>query len=127
MQTIIAPSGNDAHANPDQAARHRADRLAKATPEQIENALAYLSAIDPEAFDIALTAVIPAGDETPEDEEPTPLCRRCGAMIGIFPDRSLQWHHFRGDSTTSGAQEIYDPGHAAQVTWILADEGPEEL
>ena len=125
MPTIIAPSGNDAHANPDQAARHRADRLAKATPEQIQNALAYLSAIDPDAFEIAFTAVTTAGDETPEDEEPTPLCRRCGAMIGIFPDRGLQWHHFRGDGTTSGAQEIYDPGHAPQVTWILADEGPE--
>ena len=127
MQTIIAPSGNDAHANPDEAARHRADRLAKATPEQIENALAYLSAIDPEAFEIAFTAVTTTADEPVEDEEPIPLCRRCGAMIGIFPDRGLQWRHFRGDGIASGAQEVYDPGHAAQVTWILADEGPEEL
>lgn len=60
MPTIIVPSGNGAHANPDQAARHRADRLAKATPEQIETALAYLSAIDPEAFEIAFTAVTTA-------------------------------------------------------------------
>ena len=127
MPTIIAPSGNGAHANPDQAARHRADRLAKATPEQIETALAYLSAIDPEAFEIAFTAVATAGDETQEDEEPIPLCRRCGAMIGIFPDHGLQWRHFRGDGATSGAQEVFDPGHVAQVTWILADEGPEEL
>jgi hypothetical protein len=127
MPTIIVPSGNDAHANPDQAARHRADRLAKATPEQIENALAYLSAIDPEAFEIAFTAVTTVGDKTPEDEEPAPLCRRCGALIGIFPDHGLDWRHFRGDGATSGAQEIYDPGHAAQVTWILADEDPEQL
>ena len=126
MQTIIAPSGNGAHANPDQAARHRADRLAKATTEQIENALAYLSAIDPEAFEIAFTAVTTA-DETPEDEEPIPLCRRCGAMIGIFPDRGLRWRHFRGDGIASDAHEIYEPGHTAQVTWILAAEGPEEL
>lgn len=126
MPTIIVPSGNHAHANPDQAARQRADRLAKATPEQIETALAYLSMIDPEAFEIAFTAVT-AADEAQEDEEPLPLCRRCGAMIGIFPDHGLGWRHFRGDGTTSGAQEIYDPGHAAQVTWILADEGPEEL
>jgi hypothetical protein len=48
-------------------------------------------------------------------------------MIGIFPDHGLQWRHFRGAVVTSGAQEIYDPGHAAQVTWILADEGPEDL
>ena len=26
-----------------------------------------------------------------------------------------------------GAQEIYDPGHAAEVAWILPDEDPEEL
>ena len=84
--------------------------------------------IDPEAFEIAFTAVTTtADDEALEDEEPIPLCRRCGAMIGIFPDRGLRWRHFRGDGTTSGAQEIYDPGHAAQVTWVLADEGPEEL
>jgi hypothetical protein len=126
MQTIIVPSGNNAHANPDQAARHRADRLAKATSEQIENALAYLSAIDPEAFEIAFSAVTIA-DEPVEDEEPIPLCRRCGAMIGIFPDHGLDWRHFRGDGSTYAAQEIYDPGHAAQVSWILADEGPEEL
>jgi hypothetical protein len=94
---------------------------------QIQNALAYLSAIDPDAFEIAFTAVTTAGHETLEDEEPIPLCRRCGAMIGTFPDRGLQWRHFRGDGATSGAQEIYDPGHAAQVTWIRADEGPEEL
>ena len=127
MPTIIAPPGNHAHANPDAAARHRADRLAKATPEQIETALAYLSMIDPEAFEIAFTAVTTADGEDREDEEPIPLCRRCGAMIGIFPDRGLRWRHFRGDGTTSGGQEIYEPGHAAQVTWILADEGPEEL
>jgi hypothetical protein len=127
MQTIIVSSGNDAHANPDLAARQRAHRLARATPEQIETALAYLSAIDPEAFEIAFTAVTAAGDEAGEDEEPVPVCRRCGAMIGIFPDRGLQWRHFRGDSVTSGAQEVYEPGHTAQVIWILADEDHQEL
>ena len=82
--------------------------------------------IDPEAFEIALTAVTTT-DEAQHDEQPVPVCRRCGAMTGIFPDHGLQWHHFRGGDATSGAQEIYDPGHAPQVTWILADEGPEEL
>ena len=43
----------------DAAARHRADRLAKATTDQIQAALAYLSMIDPEAFEIAFTAVSP--------------------------------------------------------------------
>jgi len=132
MQSIIAQSGNRAHANPDQAARQRADRLAKATPEEIEKALAYLSMIDPEAFEIAFTAVTTTtttttGDEDREDEEPVPVCRRCGAMIGIFPDRGLRWRHFRGAASTSGTQQVYDPGHAADVTWILPGEDPEEL
>jgi hypothetical protein len=109
------------------AARQRADRLARATPEQIETALAYLSAIDPEAFEIAFTAVTAAGDGVVEDEEPVPACRRCGALIGIFPDRGLRWRHFRGDSVTSGVQEVYEPGHTAQVSWILAAEDQQEL
>jgi len=127
VQTIIAQPGNHAHASPDAAARQRADRLAKATPGQIEKALAYLSMIDPEAFEIAFTAITTDDDQTQEDEEPVPVCRRCGAMTGIFPDHGLQWRHFRGAATTSGAQQIYDPGHAPQVTWILPGEGPEEL
>jgi len=127
MPTIITPSGHHAHANPDQAARQRADRLAKATPEQIEKALAYLSMIDPDAFAIALTAVTTREDETEDEEEPVPVCRRCGGMAGIFPDHGLRWRHFRGTASTSGTQEIYDPGHAPQVTWILPGEGPEEL
>jgi hypothetical protein len=91
-------------------------------PEQIETALAYLSAIDPEAFEIAFTAVTAAGDGVGEDEVPVPACRRCGALIGIFPDRD-----FRGDSVTSGVQEVYEPGHTAQVSWILAAEDQQEL
>jgi hypothetical protein len=82
--------------------------------------------IDPEAFEIAFTPVTTT-DEDAEEEEPVPLCRQCGGLVGIFPDRGLQWRHFRGNRRTSGVQEVYDPGHAAQVSWILADEGPEEL
>jgi len=78
MQTIIAQAGQHAYPNPDAAARQRRDRLAKATTDQMESALAFLSMIDPEAFEIALTAVTPAADH-PEDAEAIPLCRRCGA------------------------------------------------
>jgi hypothetical protein len=127
MHTIIAQPGRDAHPDPDSAARQRADQLAKATADQMEAALAYLSMIDPEAFEIALTAVTTAADEMPEDEEAIPVCRRCGGLVGIFLSRSLQWQHFRGDDVTSGAQEIYDPGHAAEVAWILPDEEPGEF
>jgi hypothetical protein len=71
MKTIIAQPGHDAHPNPDQSARQRADQLAKATTDQMESALAYLSMIDPEAFEIAFTAVAPAASEIHEDEEPS--------------------------------------------------------
>jgi hypothetical protein len=77
----------------DAAARHRADRLAKATTDQIQAALAYLSMIDPEAFEIALTAAAPAPADDPEDDEPIPLCRACGAPVGIFPELTLSWRH----------------------------------
>ena len=126
MQTIIAQPGRHAHPNPDAAAQQRRDQLAKATTDQMESALAFLSMIDPEAFEIALTAVTPAADQH-EDAEAIPLCRRCGALVAIFPDCGLDWQHFRGDGTTSGTQETYDPGHAAAVTWILPDEDPEDL
>jgi hypothetical protein len=121
MQTIIAQPGQHVHPNPDAAARQRRDRLAKATADQMESALAFLSVIDPEAFEIAFTAVTPAADQ-PEDAEAIPLCRQCGTLVAISPDRSLHWQHFRGD----GTQETYDPGHAAEVTWILPDEDPSE-
>ncbi len=124
MPTIIAQPGQHAHPNPDAAARQRRDRLAKATTDQMESALALLSMIDPEAFEIAFTAVT---DEIPEDDEAIPLCRQCGDLVGVFIDRGLQWQHFRGDLSTSGGQQIYDPGHAAEVAWILPDEDLGEL
>src|ERR1700728_3611034 len=126
MQTIIAQPGRHAHPNPDAAARARSGQLAKATTDQMESALAFLSTIDPEAFEIAFTAVTPAGDHS-EDAEAIPLCRQCGALVAIFPDRGLDWQHFRGDGTPSRTQEPYDPGHAAEVTWILPDEDPDDL
>jgi len=131
MSPIISQPGSPAHVHPDEAARKRRDRLARATAGQAEAALAYLSVIDPLMFEIAmdaadLTAGEAAGAEAPVDEEPVPVCRRCGAQVGIFLDRGLEWQHYRGDGTTAGAQEIYDPGHPAEVTWRLPDEDPEE-
>lgn len=128
MQPIIVQPGRAAHVHPDVAARQRSDRLARATPGQMQNALAFLSMIDPEAFEIAFTAAFrAAGDDEPELEEAVPACRACGAAVGIFPDHGLNWQHYRGDGITSGAQEIYDPGHAPEVIWCLPDENPEEL
>jgi len=126
MHAIIAQPGRHAHPNPDAAARQRRDQLAKATTDQMESALALLSMIDPEAFEIALTAVTPAADQS-EDAEAIPLCRQCGGLVGVFIDHGLEWQHFRGDLITAGGQQIYDPGHAAEVAWILSDEDLDEL
>jgi hypothetical protein len=128
MHPIITQPARPAHANPDAAARQRADRLARATVDQMQAALGFISAIDPEAFEIAFIAVTPAArDDRPEDDDPVPVCRACGAQVGIFPERDLAWLHYKGDGITSGLQEIYDPGHVPQVTWCLPDESPEEL
>ena len=131
MSPIITQPGSPAHVHPDEAARKRRDRLARATAGQVEAALTYLSVIDPLMFEIAmdaadLTAGEAPGAKAPVDEEPIPVCRWCGGLVGIFLDRGLEWQHFRGDGTTAGAQEIYDPGHPAEVTWRLLDEDPEE-
>jgi hypothetical protein len=118
----------------------------------VEKALAFLSMIDPEAFEIGLMAAapraagtartadipegamtagtaeipeIPEGAATADDEEPLPVCRECGAPVGIFLNRGLQWRHFRGDAATSGTQEVYDPGHPAHVVWLLPGEDPD--
>jgi hypothetical protein len=135
MSPIITQAGRQAHLGPqpDAAARQRRDRLARANVEDMESALAFLSMIDPEAFEIAFTAVAPRDGQaptdarTPEDEEPIPVCRECGALIGIFLAHGLEWQHFRGDGVTSGTQEIYDPGHRAEVAWLLPGEDPREL
>ena len=126
MHTIITHPAQETHPRLDAAARHRADRLAKATSDQIEAALAYLSMIDPEAFEIAFTGVAPASD-APEDDEPIPLCGTCGARVGIFPELALNWRHYRGAATASGPHHTYDPGHAPEVAWYLPDEAPEEF
>jgi ribosomal protein L16 Arg81 hydroxylase len=127
MQPIIVQSAQVAHANPDVAARQRAGRLAKATVDQMQDALAFLSMIDPEAFDIAFTAVTPTTGDHLENDKAVPACRTCGTSVGIFPEHGLDWQHHRGDGITSGPQEIYDPGHAPEVTWCLPDENPEEF
>jgi len=126
MSTIIARPSPEAHPDRDAAARHRADRLAKATTDQMQAAFAYLSMIDPEAFEIAMTATAQAPDD-PEDEEPIPLCATCGAPIGIFPNITLNWRHYRGSSAVSGAQETYDSGHATEVAWYLEHEAAEQF
>jgi hypothetical protein len=125
MSSMMTQSGPNAHADLDASARKRADRLARATAGQMEAALALLSMLDPEAFEIAFTAVplAPADD----GGEPIPVCHQCGGLVGIFPDRGLHWQHFRGDGITSTAPQVYEPGHPPEVTWILPDEDLDDL
>jgi hypothetical protein len=124
MSSIITQSG--AWASLDASARKRADSLARAAADQMEAALALLSMLDPEAFEIAFTAV-PTAFAVDSDDEPIPVCHECGGLVGIFPDNGPRWQHFRGDDSTSGAQQLYEPGHAPGVTWILPDEDPDVL
>lgn len=127
MSTIITQSAHDAYANRDAAARKRADRLAQASNDQMQAALAYLSVIDPEAFEIAFFAVPPADPESEDDDQPVSLCATCGAPVGIFPEQALNWRHFRGDPTASAPHHTFDPGHAPEPAWYLLDEAAEEF
>ena len=132
MSSMMTQSGPNAHphmegacAGLDASARGRADRLAKATTGQLEAALALLSMLDPEAFEIAFTAVPLA--PTDDGDEPIAVCRQCGGLVGIFPDRGVDWRHFRGDSITSAAPQVYELGHVPEVTWILPGEDLDDL
>jgi len=122
---MMTQSSPNPYVNLDAAARLRADRLARATGGEMQAALGLLSMLDPEAFEIAFTAVPLARHD--DDDEPIAVCRECGGLVAIFPDRDLRWLHFRGDSGMSGAQQVYQPGHAPEVTWILPDEDLEDL
>jgi hypothetical protein len=131
MPPIITQPGVPAHVHPDEAARARRDRLARATAEQADAALGYLSMIDPLMFEIVMDAadVITGAaprDEPAGDDEAVPVCRRCGGQAGIFLDRGPDWQHFTGDGTTAGAQEVYNPGHPVEVTWRLPGEPPHQ-
>jgi hypothetical protein len=126
VSTIFTHPAREAHPRLAAAARKRADRLAKATTDQMQAALAFLSMIDSEAFEIAMTAVAPA-DDAEGDDEPIPLCATCAAPVGIFPELTLNWRHYRGETTDSGPHHTYDPGHAPEVAWYLPDEDPEDF
>jgi hypothetical protein len=133
MSPMMTQPGRNPHARlhdacvaVDASARQRADRLARAAADQMQAALGLLSMLDPEAFEIAFTAVPPApGDD--DGEEPIAVCRECGGLAGIVADCGPGWQHFRGDGSTSGVQQVYEPGHTPRVTWILPDEDPGDL
>jgi hypothetical protein len=125
MSTIIHLSAREAHPDRDAEARRRMDRLNRATVAEMNAALAFLNVIDPEAFEIAFQAVSPNRDDLPDDEDPVPVCGRCGGPVALFPDQGMTWSHYQAQASTAGHQEITDPGHGPQVEWYLPDEVPD--
>jgi hypothetical protein len=125
MSTIIAQPAPVTHQVPEIDRQRRADRLERATADQMQTALALLSMIDPDAFDIAFIAV---PDPADGDDQAEPLCTACGAPVAIFPDLGvLEWRHYRGERGVTGRHEVYDPGHAPQVAWYDLSDMPEDF
>jgi hypothetical protein len=100
-------------------ARKRLSRLAALVSDRMTEALTWLAGDSPMVFDAMLDATEPcADDDTPDPaDNPEPFCAVCGADVGIFLRFGLDWRHYRGDGTTVGLIELFDPGHAAVIAW----------
>jgi hypothetical protein len=98
----------------------RISRLAALAPEDIAAGLLWLAMNFPAVCDAMLDKVeYDAIDDPDPSQEPEPFCAECGAAIGIFLRFGLDWRHFRGDGTTIGQIELFDPGHDPAVAWRL--------
>jgi hypothetical protein len=86
------------------------DRIARLTALAPQDAAAAL---------LWLAVEFDAIDDPDPGQEPEPFCAECGADIGIFLRFGLDWRHFRGDSTTIGQVELFDPGHQPVIAWRL--------
>jgi hypothetical protein len=99
------------------------DRIARITALAAEDAAAgllWLAMNFPAVADAMLDKVeYDAIDDSDPSQEPEPFCAECGAAIGIFLRFGLDWRHFRGDGTTIGQIELFDPGHDPVVAWRL--------
>jgi hypothetical protein len=122
MRSIIAEDAHSALPILPLGTHPRLDRVAAATSEQLSAALIFLSVFDPDAFDHSMDVAQSDDDNPGATGEAEPVCAICDGKIGIFLERGLAWRHYTGDGTTVGQQEIYDPGHAAVVTWRLAED-----
>jgi hypothetical protein len=125
MSTIMPFPVREAHPDLDAEARKRTDRLNRATTQEMQTALAFLSIIDPGAFEIAFQAVPASQDALPDEGDPEPLCRRCGGPAAFFPDQGMTWHHCRDTGDATSEPHVIDKDHEPQVEWYLPDEVPD--
>ena len=123
MRSIIPEQDEPAFSIPILGPHEQLDRLAGLSPVQMRAALIFLYGISPDMYDLAMNAAEP--DDAPgATGEAAPTCEICGADVGIFLRYGLKWRHFRGDGTTAGEQELYDPGHEPVVTWRMPEDDP---
>lgn len=103
-------------------ARQRLARLKALDPDRMAEALTWLSGYSPLVFDATLDATEPCTDDDTPDlaRDPEPICAICGSDLGIFLRFGLDWRHYRGDGTTSGPIELFDPAHAPVLAWRSA-------
>ena len=114
-------------------------RLRGLSRQELSDRLAWLSwyqpciftaVMDYMDFSDALAAdtdpVGPDPDSLEHDEEPVPICRRCGADIGIFIKFGLDWRHYR-EGAALGQAEIFDPGHTPELAWRLPRSAMAEI
>jgi len=98
----------------------RISRLAALGPEDTVAGLLWLAMNFPAVCDAMLdkTEFDGVDDEDPRPEL-EPFCAECDADIGIFLRYGTDWRHYRGDVTTVGQIEVFDPGHDPGVAWRL--------
>jgi hypothetical protein len=113
---------------PDLNLAERLELLGVMDPDDMRASLAWLASAFPRMFDFALvrdrelakrlTTQLADEDDGLDDLEP--FCFRCGANIGIFTGRGGAWLHYTGAGTVDSPVELYDAGHAPEVTWCPA-------
>ena len=87
MSTIMPFPVREAHPDLDAEARKRTDRLNRATTQEMQTALAFLSMIDPGAFEIAFQAVPPSQDALPTTATPSRSAAAAAARLRSSPTR----------------------------------------
>jgi hypothetical protein len=101
------------------SAHGQQDRIARLTalaPEDAAAGLLWLAMNFPAVCDAMLDKVEhDAIDDLDSASEPEPFCAECGSDVGIFLRFGLDWRHYRGDGTTIGRIELFDPGHQPVV------------